>query len=312
VGVALVASTLAGLGLYVGLWRYQPTAHRHVPDGTKAALRADAQQLLFFAPVRKHLWPVFLGSKSEEADDGPSRRERLSEATGTDIPADFREVVVASTDATSWVVMIGGTITAGGFVDGVEQVLAEEGNDDWSRRGALLIHRQGPALGQAEDGTVILGTRAAIVTAALPGRDDSDRLLPTAGAIAFTADTAAVGEMLGALPVRLPGTDGLAGIQRLTGQMTLSDNPTLEVALLPRQGVRATDLAADLDVLLARLKLATQLLDVDLYGASQAIGDSVIETEGDRVTWTAPWPYEALDRAAAQLAARLGNGRLTR
>lgn len=311
--LAALALSLAVLGggayLYFAVLRPTPRAHRHVPRGCNVAVRLDAYELLTFKPVREHLWPVLWEARKREPDAMKKRLERVRAATGIRVPEDLREAIVASLDGTQWVAVLGGTLEAGRFVDGMATVLPAEGFDGWSRDGDLLVHHSGTALGQADDGTLVLGTGKAIVLAALPERDgdpDPGELpLPRQGAVSFMLTSAAYKGALG----RLPDTfrlDTLDEIDKLDGALTLGDEPRIEVVAAPR-GVSADKLAGDLDDALGKIKLALLLVPSDFAGGKQALGSAAAAAAGNQVRVTADWPYAALDRAIADWSAALAD-----
>jgi hypothetical protein len=303
---------LAGLVLAAGaaaafffLWRHPATAHRHVPEGTRLALRADAQALATFRPVREHLWPLLFRARGGERSE---RIERIQAATGIRIPLDLREAVIASVDAQSWVLLVGGPIEPGRFVVGMEQVFREEGVEGWRREGELLVHAAGPAIGQADDGTLVVGTGRPIVEASLPEHDGADLPLPPEGALGFVLHEDAYRGALAQLP-DLPGLDNLKKINNLRGHMALGDAPRVTLQIAPKDGVDPEALRSDLDRDLGRLRLGLLLVPGDLHGAKEAIGGRELSVEGGAVRLEAPWPYEPLDRAVKRLADALAEGK---
>jgi hypothetical protein len=308
-GLALVLAALAGGGayFYFVVVRATPRAHRHLPRGCNVAVRLDAYELLTFKPVREHLWPVLWQARKKEPDAMKKRLERIRITTGIRLPEDLREAVIASVDGTQWVAAFGGRLEPGRFVDGVATVLAEEGFDGWSRDGDLLVHRLGAALGQADDGTLVVGTGKAIVRAALPERDADPEAgeLPVSkqGAVSFMLSSAAY---RGAL-ARVPDTfkfDTLEEIDRLDGVLTLGEAPRIDLVAAPK-GVSADKLASDLDDAFGKVKLALLLVPADFAGGKQALGNARTTAAGNEVRVTADWPYEALDRAIADWSASL-------
>src|SRR5689334_21446641 len=57
-GLVAVALACAALLFYLLVWRYEPTARRHIPGNANVAIRVEATDVLLFGPVRKHLWPL--------------------------------------------------------------------------------------------------------------------------------------------------------------------------------------------------------------------------------------------------------------
>ena len=130
--------------------------------------------------MRKHLWPVLVDRPSQKA--GKTFADRVAESTGINPTLDIRELILASMDSKSWVLLVGGSFKPGKFVPGMEKVFQEEGHPGWRRAGDLLIGPTGIAMGQADDGTLVLGTEAEIVTAALPASEEYKRIdLPRDG-----------------------------------------------------------------------------------------------------------------------------------
>jgi hypothetical protein len=152
-GLGITLLGVGGLLIYLFLWRYEPTARRHIPAGTNLAVRFEASDILLFGPVRKHLWPLLdepsppSGAPPAAAPAGKSRVERIKAETGVNLATDLRELIVASVDANSWVLLAGGRITRGQFVKGLDKVLREEGTKGWAITGDLLVGPGGVAIG---------------------------------------------------------------------------------------------------------------------------------------------------------------------
>ncbi|WP_437606835.1 hypothetical protein WMF20_38740 [Sorangium sp. So ce834] len=302
-GVALLAGV--ALGVYFLFWRYEPTARRHIPGDANIVVRLETAELALFGPVRQHFLPLV-----EEAPAGASRRARIEAATGVDVLSDVREIVIASTDAASWVALAGGRMPKGRFVAGMEKVAREEGWSDVRREGELLLVGAGgprprAVIGQADDGTLVLGTDVEIVKAALPASDEWQRLdLPEQGAVAFALTGAAWSGAAGAVSPLLPRAGALfRRIDHASGTLTLGAEPALATRLAPVSGDTAAALAGDAQAFLGSLKLALALLP-DVAGAGAAIDGAQAEAQGDRVEIRTKWPVEGLDRACSALAQR--------
>lgn len=303
----LAAVAIAAAALYFVVWRYEATARHHVPAGSTIMLRADANEILMFRPVRTHLWPVVLRGRG---GDENARVEAIRDKTGVSIPVDLREVIVASLDARSWVVLFGGNIERGRFVSGLAAVLKDEGMTGWRLDDDLLTHELGWTIAQAEDGTIIVGTSRDVTMTALPASDDAATApLAKPAALTFSIDRAAYDGALDALPRTLPGLDTLDAVAQLSGSFELSDEPALTVVVEPDR-VEAAALASELSSLQQKLTLASALVPHDLMGAKRAIANASVEPSGNVVTIVAPWPYDALDEATRQLAEALASGRM--
>jgi hypothetical protein len=331
-GVVLAALlTILGAAafIYIYFFRYDPVAQRHIPGNANVVVRASATEIAVFGPVRKHIWPLLFEQSfsSDRADSppappaktGPSRAQRIREATGVNLATDVREVLIASVDATSWVLLAGGRIPKDRFVAGMERISRDEGWKDFRREGPLLI---GPNLvmGQADDGTIVVGTDIDIVTAALPATDEWKRMgLPDDGAVTFMLTDAAWGgaaselakSVTGAIgkgvPSIIPGVPlpvpdiSLGKISRASGRLTLGKSPTVTVRIEPAPGQDPAPLAANIDRTLAALRILL-LLTPDVAGEKDALAATRVTPEGGVVNVVTPWPYEGLDRACERLA----------
>ncbi len=291
---------------YFGVWKHEPSAHLHVPSGTNLALRADAVKLLTWAPVREHLWPVFLERKKDSKSEAGKRLDRVADKTGVRIPDDLRELIIASLDGRAWVLIASGKIAPGRFVAGLHQVLQEEGNQSWKLDGELLVHAGGGALGQAEDGSLVLGTNRDLAMAALPAREQDEEgpalPLPVDGALSFLVNATATSGALGKLDLRMPGLSTLNEIGQLSGVISLTKEPQLDLRIQPKQGVAAAQLAKDLSSIRGAVRLLLLAVGSDLAGAKKALSDAEIKASEDAVVLTARWPYAPLDRGVARLA----------
>ena len=309
--VAIVSVTLllaaggVGVWLYFAYWSFVPTAHLHVPDGTNVALRTDAERLILFKPFRQHIWPLVQGMEQGAAK---GRLDRIRKATGVQLPTDLREVIVAVVDIKTWVVLASGKYPKSGFVRGMQRVLADEGVPGWSLQGGLLVSTLGPALGQAKDGTIILGSSVQVTTAALPAASTESVPVPVDGAVSFLVNHNAWSGVVSLLPITIPGVNTLSHIEQASGTLTLTSEPKISLTLEPRDGVEATSLASDLDRLLITARGLTLLVPGSLGGAKDAMREATIEAQGNKVLVTAPWPYDAIDEAMARAAELLGTG----
>lgn len=294
---------------YFVFWKYEPLARRHVPGNANIVVRIEAADVALFGPVRKHFGPMLFDAPKDEPASkkgGVSRADRIKKATGVNFATDVREVLVASVDATSWVVLLGGKIAKGRFVDGIESMMREDGAG-WSRDGGLLLGPPGTraVLAQAEDGTIVVGTDTDVVRAALPATDEWTRLgLPASGAVAFAVTSDAWSGVLSAAGSILPSTGSIRSVERVTGQIALGSSPTLNVRVHPKSGQDTAALAGDIERALAALRVVL-LLAPDIAGEKEALAATKVEPAGTDVLLTTLWPYDGLDRGCERLATLL-------
>ena len=298
---------LAGVAFWNFFLRYRPTAHAHIPAGTNVAVRLEAADIVLFGPVREHLLKLALdgggGGPEVSAPSRPSRAARIHDRTGVRLPADVREVVVASMDGRSWVALFGGRIEPGRFVAGLAEVAKDEGWAGFRREGELVV---GPSIviGQADDGTILVGTDRSIVEAALPATEEGQKLgLPEKGAVTFAVARQAF-EVASGASTLLPRASVLGTIERATGSLTLGGSPELVVRFEPTKAADAPKLEEGARALLSDLGLML-LLAPDVAGEKEAVRSATVKRDGDVVVLRAPWPYDGLDRAAATLAGKL-------
>jgi hypothetical protein len=302
IALALLGAVLlvAGVAFYLFVWRYEPLAQRHIPGNTSVAARVDFADIALFGPVREHLVPLL---DAEDAEKGKRRSERIREATSVDFATDVRELLIASVDGTNVVVIIGGRIKRGRFVQGLSKVAREEGwPGGWHETGELFVGPGGVAIGQAEDGTILLGSDVGIVTAALAASDDPLHIdLPEeGGGVSFVITKQAWSGLAGFTVVAHASV--LRKIERAAGRFTLSRSPELRMEIEPAAGNEAPALAGEIEQVLSELRIVT-LLAPDVAGEKGALQAAKVSTQGDRVVMLAPWSYQALDGGAARLAA---------
>jgi hypothetical protein len=315
IGVAVVVALLCGSGVawwFLRQLQYEPTAHRHIPDGTNVVVRADAAKIVLFKPVREHIWPALWERRKDAPEPPPGqqpRLERLKEETGVALPRDLRELIIVSVDATSWAALIGGPFPKGRFVPGLHRVLKEDGLPGWSLSGELLVHVLGPAVAQADDGTLIIGSDADIVRAALPAEDHNVEIpLPIEGALSFLINKKAWGGAVSRLPLMLPGLDTLSKVEEARGTLTLSEQPQLGIDVVPSAGTGADQLSQDIGRVITSLRRMSLVVPSDLAGAKQALRDATVEPRGSVVHIAAPWPYQAIDDTLKRVGEAIRTG----
>lgn len=305
--------TLAALGAlaYVLFVGHEPVARRHIPGNANLIARFDATDIIVFGPVRKHLWPILFeqafssSSPPANAKAAPSRAERLKQVTGINFATDTREAILASVDATSWVLLVGGDFPKGRFVKGLETIAREDAWVGWRREGPLFVGPGGVALGQADDGTITVGTDTQVVTASLPATDEWTRMgLPEKGAVTFALTADAWSGMQTSLGPAVPGSSAFGRIARSSGSFTLGSTPELSVRFEPASGADATSLAAEIERALGSLRILLLLLP-DMAGEKGAVAAASVRAAEGAVTLQTRWPYEGLDRACEAIARRI-------
>ena len=305
--IAGVAMCVLGVAVAAVLWtlvfRYEPTALAHVPAGSNVVVRIESADIVLFGPVRNHLLPALLENRPKEpALNKVSVPDRIYERTGVRLPLDLREVLVATMDGKSVVGLFGGKIARGKFVEGLAEVAKEE---NWGLRlDKELLIGSNVVIAQADDGTIVVGTDRAIVMNALPATEEGTKLgLPNQGAIRFVVAKQAW-ENLATFGHLIPEASSFGGVRRGTGSFTLGSSPELVLRLDAVEGTELGTIEKGMGAVLANLRLLTMLAP-DRMGEKEALRQAVVSRDGAQVVVRAPWSYEAMDRGAAALAARI-------
>lgn len=223
-GVAVVGAVVA----YYKLLHYERVAVHHIPPSAAWAARVDVERVALFEPVRRHLLPLVnrVGSATPAAST-PSGRDlatALRQELGLNLGMDLREIVIAGGPALGdWLVVLGGIFPKRSdlIVRTSELLLSQVGvrtrpsSDD-----LLLFEGAGTALAQAEDGSLVFGSSAELVKAALAPslRFAELGLAPDQGVGGFGVLPAA---LLDPLVLRVLGSVAatLATIQRVQGRL---------------------------------------------------------------------------------------------
>ncbi len=305
---AFIAMFVLGATAAVVLWllvfRYQPTALAHVPAGSNVVVRIEPTDFILFGPVRNHLLPLVLEDKPKEPSlTKVPLAERIHEQTGVRLPVDIREMLIATMDGKSVVALFGGKISRGKFVSGLAEVARQEHWEGFRLENDVLV---GPniAIGQADDGTIVVGTDRAIVMTALPASEEGWKSgLPEQGAVRFVVAKPAW-EALGKGGAMFADASAFGGVRQGTGSFTLGMSPEVVMRLEPTEGGDTAAIEKGLTSMLANLRLLTMLAP-DRFGEKGALQQAVVSRDGGQVVVRAPWPYEGLDRGAALLAERL-------
>jgi hypothetical protein len=306
IALSILAAILlvAGVAVYLFVVRYEPLARRHIPGNANLVARFDLADLALFGPVREHLWPLMFEPSPTSGSKGKTRADHIKAATGVALATDLRELIVASVEGSNFVAILGGKIPRGRFVKGLAAVAKDEAwPGAWRVAGELLVGPDGITIGQADDGTILLGTSEAIVTAALPASEDFVRLaLPEKGASSFAVTHEAWSGAAGAAVVAHASV--LRKIERASGTFTLGKSPEITMSIEPSEANPAPALAGEIEQLLAEMRIVALLLP-DSVGEKGALQAAKVTAREGHVLVTAPWSYEALDRGCARLAGLL-------
>jgi hypothetical protein len=220
-GLSLALAFAGGLMIYFKFVAYGRVAARHLPEDTRLAARIDVETLLISDPIRSRLLPLF--DQGAPSPDLKPRHDRFRARTGVELGRDLREIVLSVSDA-GWVLVFGGKFPKSGLVEGLQVTLAEEPTPSVLEDGVLQV-QNGPAIGQAADGALVVASDAARLHAALRGGGTYLKLgLPPEGAGGF------------ALLVREPAPPGFAQFERVSGSVQLGKQVDVDVAVWLRPG----------------------------------------------------------------------------
>ena len=283
-GSFALAGAIGAVGYYELIW-YRRVAADHVPPGTIAAARIDVEHAILFEPVRKNLLPLLNEPLGGTATGLVAPRvERLEKRTGAKIGRDLREILVAVGGAPGdWVVVVGGRYPKRILVGAIAEVFREEGlacaltRDDT----ILVVVGSGIALGQAEDGAVLVAANQERLTQALPSQ-----------------------QTYLALGLGREGAGGFA-LKRdfdIAGTLRLGSPVTLEAVARFAPGTATRAARTAVEAFLGSLRAAGSVGDPR---ARRALLDDVTvgPVSAGTVPITAQWDRDDLDRAAASIAA---------
>lgn len=309
IALSILAAILlvAGVAVYLFVVRYEPLARRHIPGNANLVARFELADLALFGPVREHLVPLLFEGAPSDGSKGKTRADHIRAATGVNLATDLRELIVASVEGSTFVAILSGKIPRGRFVKGLAAVAKEEAwPGAWRVSGELLVGPNDVTIGQADDGSILLGTNEAIVVAALPASDDFTRLaLPDHGASSFAVTHEAWSGAAGAAVVAHASV--LRKIERASGTFTLGKSPEITMKIEPSEANPAPALAGEIDQLLAEMRIVALLLP-DSIGEKGALQAARVTAKEGRVIVTAPWSYEAIDGGCARLAGLIRAG----
>ncbi|MFO0619371.1 MAG: hypothetical protein U0414_42675 [Polyangiaceae bacterium] len=309
---ALLLVAIATPIAYILVFRYDPTAVKHIPGGTVMAFRIDAKELYLWKPFREHVVGKFDGSK-----EAKERASKLKKLTGIDLTSDLREIVVATPDAVRWVVLIGGYFHEARFnrsdvVKGLKTFLEEQGATDLTVKGGILYGPNGLEVTQAEDSTVIIANDHGLLQAAIPESDEWTSLgLAGSGGMSFVITENALQRFKSSASSMMldPGMFGHS--KRLGGYLKLGSKPQLNIEVVPRQ-VSVDVLSNEIEGTLGNLRGIALLLLPDTYGVKRMLQSIKVKPRADVVMLTADWPYDGLEdamKAAGENVEKFTSGR---
>jgi hypothetical protein len=220
-GLSLALAFAGGLLIYFKFVAYGRVAARHLPEDTRLCARIDVETLLISDPIRSRLLPLF--DQGAPRADLKARHDRFRAHTGVELGRDLREIVLSLSDS-GWVLVFGGKFPKSGLVEGLQTTLAEEPTPSVLEDGVLKV-QNGPAIGQASDGALVVASDPARLRAALRGGGTYLAMgLPPEGAGGF------------ALRVAEPIPPGFGQFESVSGSVQLEQQVQVDVAIRLRPG----------------------------------------------------------------------------
>lgn len=317
--LALIATALvllASLGVYIAyrqLIHYERRAVEHLPLNTALVARLDLEQVVLFEPVRRHLLPVVNalplgGQPAPNAGIDLDRLAMLRELAGINLGFDLREIVVAVVAPTGgWAVVLGGLFDKDRMLEGVERLLRAEGVA-WSRVGdTLRLEFLGVALGQAQDGSLIVASSPEVLESALPATHRYRELRVSkegAGGIFFAPDS--LRRWLGDSVAWLGGS-WLTRLEHVAVSLELGER----LELVGRFEVEAASdlerVAQGIQTWLRSFDSLARFVPKADWGGERAIlaRARLVETSATSLKLTSAWERSEFERALRSLAAWL-------
>lgn len=296
IGTLLLVAISAPIA-YILVFRYDPTAVKHIPAGTVIALRIDAKELYLWKPFREHVVGKLDGSR-----EAKERSDKLKKLTGIDLTSDLREIVIATPDGVRWVVLIGGYFHESKFsradvVKGLKTFLEEQGATDLSTKGKILYGPNGVEVTQAEDSTIIIANDHGLLEAAIPESDEWTNLgLAGSGGMSFVITETALSRFKGTASNMMLDPAMFGHSRRVSGFLKLGSKPTLNIEVVPKQ-VNVDALANEIEATLGNLRGLALLLLPDTYGMKRMLQSIKVKPRAEVVMLTAEWPYDGLEDA---------------
>jgi hypothetical protein len=302
--VAWVFAATIALGVVVALLLHRSfvgaerVAARHLTPDSSAVLRLDLEKVVLFAPVRRVVLPLLNESALPHGKALKPRVHRIGEQSKLLLGRDTRELLVNfGPGAGDWSVIAAGNYPAN-LQSVLAAVLAEEGAP-WKEQGGALVSPQGPALAQASDRALVLGSSSQIVERALPASDAHERFgIPLRGALAFVGDPRKTGWLAAA-------SQSLGELERIEARAEWSSPLEVEWTL--------TYVDAPPGDLESRVNEALNhfLGEGEAARLERAVGKPRFSRSGRVVHLSTRWDHESLEIVADRVAYRLKDRRTT-
>jgi hypothetical protein len=305
--MGLLAAAALGVGSagYFRLVYYERVAARHLPQDAAFAARVDVEQGVLFEPVRKHLFPLvaeIFGAAPDSAEEAELLRT-IERETGLE-RRELRELLVARGTAwRDWHVVVAGRFPKTGAIAGLGRIIDSRSAQGWRRVGEnRLVHEPlGVALGQAEDGSLIIAASETRLRAALPSTGVHEQLgLGSKGPGAFAANRSLLAE----LAAEVPATRRLASSRRVYGQLRLGDPLYGDVFFEPPLGSTPANWRPEIEGGLSELRAYFATLPRrDVAGERATLERARVSATGSEgVQVSFAWQRDELDRGAALVA----------
>lgn len=301
VWIGLTALAVFVLGVFVvGYWvlvRYDDKVARHVPNEAIAALRLDVEQVVLYEPIRKHVFPVVDGAKTNAA-----RLAKLKEATGVNLGMDLREIMVAVLPQGRYVAAVGGLFPTSDLLRKTLTVLpSDHGCTLTGARLACPLVGGSVWFEQAQDGVVVMSNSEGWLDAALVPNDQSQARWELGQApIALGA---AWEHALADLPVSLSVLGLPEWLSELRSVFLSADLGDPLAVQLELQGLTASRTESVRSWLQQLQALAGLVRGPDVAGEREAFARATVEsTPEGGVALRTQWQRKDVDRAARAFA----------
>lgn len=242
---ALALSFLVAFGVASLIYRryvaFERRAARHLIWDAQVAVRADLENVAFYAAFRDELLPLVQGTHTDPRLK--PRLIRLSQHSGVELGVDIREIAFSrGRDPDTWVLAVSGMFPKAGVVQGIHDVLAEEGHeypfDRQTQRLSLpgrSSQRQSVVVQQASDSVVLFASDPESLASALAPSERYQVLELGLGEPALSAAF---------LAPSWQGSGAGPGAARLNAALRAADPSSLQLVLHDAEPTRAAANAA--------------------------------------------------------------------